>query len=180
MVERRISNEDKAAEKPGAKGGQRLRSETGGARQTDKKIQRIRARASYRFFEELHGFLESKPEVADILVKLYDVLDARRSFGSVRNAKYAAESLGLVLKDRNSTSKKMSGNFYFGEFFADVRCIFGHEVRLFNIGRGHFFACDKCRTYILVGSNLMSSWREETEGIWRKNSDSVNGYKFIE
>jgi len=144
------------------------------------RIERIRARASYRLFSELHGFLESKPKVADILVKLYDVLDARRSFGSVRNAAYAAESLGLVLKDRKSTSKKMSGNFYFGEFFADVRCLFGHEVRLFNIGRGHFFACDKCRTYILVGSNLMSSWREEDEGIWQKNSDSVNGYKFID
>ena len=149
-------------------------------RQRHRRIERIRARASYRLFEELHGFLESKPEVADILVKLYDVLDDRRSFGSIRNAAYAAESLGLVLKDRNSTSEKMSGNFYIGEFFADVRCIFGHEVRLFNIGRGHFFACDKCRTYILVGSNLMSCWREENEGIWRKNSDSVNGYKFID
>lgn len=149
-------------------------------RQRHRRIERIRARASYRLFAELHGFLESKPKVADILVKLYDVLDARRNFGSIKNAAYAAESLGLVLKDRNCTSKKMTGNFYFGEFFADVRCLFGHEVRLFNIGRGHFFACDKCRTYILVGSNLMQCWREENEGIWRINSDSVNGYKFIE
>ena len=145
-----------------------------------RRIQRIRARASYRLFAELHDFLESKPNVVDILVELYDLLDDRRSFGSARNARYAAESLGLVLKDRKSISKKMSGNFYFGEFFADVRCIFGHEVRLFNIGRGHFFACDRCRTYILVGSNLMRNWREENEDIWRKNSDSVNGYKFIE
>jgi hypothetical protein len=72
-----------------------------------------------------------------------------------------------------------TGNFEIGDFFADVRCRFGHEVRLFNIGRGHFVACDKCRTYIFLGSNLMGSWREENEGIWRKNSDSVKGYKFI-
>ena len=84
MVERRISREDKAAEKPRAKSGQRQCSETVGARQTDKRIERIRARASYRLFAEFHGFLESKPKVADILVKLYDVLDARRSFGSIK------------------------------------------------------------------------------------------------
>ena len=82
-----------------------------------RRIQHIRARASYRLFAELHDLLESRPNVVDILVKLYDLLDDRRSFGSARNARYAAESLGLVLKDRKSISKKMSGNFYFGEFF---------------------------------------------------------------
>jgi hypothetical protein len=70
-------------------------------------------------------------------------------------------------------------NFVFGNFFGDVKCRFGHEVRMFNIGRGHFIACDKCKTYIFVGSNLMGSWRQENKDIWRKNSDSVKGYKFI-
>lgn len=73
----------------------------------------------------------------------------------------------------------VAGNFEIGEFFADVRCRFGHEVRIFNINRGHFIACDTCRTCTFVGSNLMSSWREENEEIWRKNSYSVKGYKFI-
>jgi len=148
--------------------------------QRHRRIDRIRFRASYRLFAELHEFLESKPNAADILVKLYDVLDAKRSFGSIRNAKYAAESLGLVLKDRHSTSEKILGNFYFGLFFGDVRCLFGHEVRLFNIGRCHYVACDSCRTYIFVGANLMSSWRRENEDIWQKNFDSKKGYKFIE
>jgi len=71
-------------------------------------------------------------------------------------------------------------NFVFGAFFADVKCRLGHQVRMFNIGRGHFVACDKCKTYIFVGSNLMSNWREENKDIWRKNSDSVKGHKFIE
>jgi len=53
-------------------------------------------------------------------------------------------------------------------------------ARLFNIGRGHFIACDTCRTYIFVGSNLMSSWREEAEDIWRANSASVEGYEWLE
>lgn len=71
-------------------------------------------------------------------------------------------------------------NFAIGDFFADVKCRFGHETRMFNIGRGHFIACDKCKTYIFVGSNLMSCWRQENKDIWRKNSGSVKGYKFIE
>ena len=71
-------------------------------------------------------------------------------------------------------------NFVFGDFFTDVKCRFGHKVRMFNIGRGHFIACDKCRVYTCVGSNLIGSWREENKDIWQKNSDSVKGYNFIE
>ena len=70
-------------------------------------------------------------------------------------------------------------NFVIGDFFADVRCRFSHKTRLFNIGRGHFIACDKCKTYIFVGSNLMSCWRQESRDIWQSNYDSVKGYKFI-
>lgn len=72
------------------------------------------------------------------------------------------------------------GNFMLGECFADARCRHGHEVRLFNIGRDHFLACDGCRTYMHVGSNLMSSWRCEDRQVWRRNSDSVEGYEFVE
>lgn len=80
------------------------------------------------------------------------------------------------MKQQGSTA----GNFRMGESLADVSCRHGHPVRLFNIGRGHFVACDSCRTYTFVGSNLMSSWRQETEDIWRRNSESVAGYEFIE
>ncbi|MBN2269966.1 MAG: hypothetical protein JXN61_05085 [Sedimentisphaerales bacterium] len=71
------------------------------------------------------------------------------------------------------------GNFEIGDCFADVKCRFGHRVRLFNIGRGHYIACDECKSYIFVGSNLMSCWRRENRDIWQENYDSVKGYKFI-
>jgi len=71
------------------------------------------------------------------------------------------------------------GNFDTGECFADVRCRFGHKTRLFNIGRGHYIACDECRTYIFVGSNLTNCWRQENKEIWQKNYNSVKGYKLI-
>ena len=65
-----------------------------------RRIERIRVRASYILFQELYAFLENKPAIADILRKLYDILDGRYSFGSRKNAEYAEESLDWVLKDK--------------------------------------------------------------------------------
>ena len=65
-----------------------------------KRIERIRSRSSYLLFQQLYDFLKTNPDIADILRKFHDVLDDRRSFGSVRNAEYAAESLDRVLKDK--------------------------------------------------------------------------------
>ncbi len=81
---------------------------------------------------------------------------------------------------KDKASDKSLGNFILGEFFGDIKCRHGHETRLFNIGRGHYVACDKCRTYIFVGANLMSCWRQESKDIWQANYDSMKGYKFIE
>ena len=65
-----------------------------------KRIERIRARASYILFQELYDFLWERPAIADILRKFYDILNAKCSFGSRKNAEYAEESLGWVLKDK--------------------------------------------------------------------------------
>ena len=67
-----------------------------------------------------------------------------------------------------------------GDFFADVICRHGHKIRLFNIGRGHYVACDECKTYIYVGSNLISCWRQENKDIWQANYDNVKDYEFVE
>ena len=68
--------------------------------QKDERLRRIRNRASYCLFSQLHDFLNEKPSVVDILRKFYDILDAKRSFGSERNAECAAESLEWVLRDK--------------------------------------------------------------------------------
>ena len=51
-------------------------------------------------FRELYDFLEDRPVIADILRKFYDILNAKCSFGSRKNAEYAEESLDWVLKDK--------------------------------------------------------------------------------
>jgi hypothetical protein len=137
--------------------------------QKDKLVARIRTRASYLLFQQLYDFLNKKPSIADILRKFHDILDAKKGFGSKRNAECAAESIESVLKDNGvddgprkqkrqdedeaqttSTTQdiapeKLLGNFVFGDFFADVTCRHGHKVRMFNISRGHYVACDACR-----------------------------------
>lgn len=65
-----------------------------------KRIERIRARASYILFRELYDFLGERTAIADILRKFYDILNAKCSFGSRKNAEYAEESLDWVLKDK--------------------------------------------------------------------------------
>ena len=80
----------------------------------------------------------------------------------------------------NTGHGAIAGNFTLGECFADIRCRHGHETRLFNIGRGHYIACDTCRSFLFVGSNLMGSWRLESEDTWRNNSRSIEGYEEVE
>jgi hypothetical protein len=77
-------------------------------------------------------------------------------------------------------SSRLAGNLDMGECFCEVRCRPGHETRLFNIGRAHFVACDACRTYVWVGSNLMSGWRQESEEVWQQNKRSIRGYRMVE
>jgi len=73
-------------------------------------FQRIRSRSSYLLFRGLFEFLSEQPDVPAILTKVYKVLDARGSFGSRRNAGYAAESLSQVLRDMGEKGNVHSNN----------------------------------------------------------------------
>ena len=70
-----------------------------GTNPEDRRIRRIRNRASYLLFRQLHDFLQNKPNITDIMRRFHDILDAKGGYGSIRNAEYAAESLAWVLRD---------------------------------------------------------------------------------
>jgi len=70
-------------------------------------------------------------------------------------------------------------NFIIGEFVLDVQCRFGHEVRFFNLGQSHYFACDTCRTYIFCGIDLLSNWQHENRKIWNANYKGIKNYKRV-
>jgi uncharacterized protein YeaO (DUF488 family) len=52
-----------------------------------------------------------------------------------------------------------------------------HENYNMNIGRAHWMVCDVCKIKWLIGSNLFSSWRYESEETWIANSKHIKDYK---
>ena len=89
-------------------------------------------------------------------------------------------NLNSVPIPESNVPTESESNFDMGKCLCNVKCIHRHKTRMFNLHRGHYVACDTCRTYIFVSANLMSSWRQENKDIWQANYDSVNGYRFIE
>jgi hypothetical protein len=48
-----------------------------------------------------------------------------------------------------------------------------------NVGRAHWFVCDKHKTKWCVGDNWFRCWRFETEEIWRENARLLAGYRAV-
>ena len=59
-------------------------------------------------------------------------------------------------------------------------CYCGNTGDCFNVGRSHWYCCDKCKTVWYVGSNLFSGWREENQEIWDKNVKEHAQYEEID
>jgi len=55
-----------------------------------------------------------------------------------------------------------------------------HETGYLNIGREQWGYCDACKAKWRVGSNLVSSWRDETEDIWKSNQEKLKDYKEVQ
>jgi len=66
---------------------------------SEEDIKKIRKRNSYKSFSELYGWLRAKPEPDEILVKIYNLLDSYRAFGSGVNSIAAQESVNQVIGD---------------------------------------------------------------------------------
>ena len=49
-----------------------------------------------------------------------------------------------------------------------------------NIGRDHWFICDRHKTKWLAGSNLFSGWCDEDEETWKRNRFKLAEYMVVE
>jgi hypothetical protein len=49
-----------------------------------------------------------------------------------------------------------------------------------NIGREHWFVCDKHKTKWRCGSNLFSNWQDETDETWQRNHYKLATYREVE
>jgi len=54
------------------------------------------------------------------------------------------------------------------------------KVEYVNIGRQHWMFCLEHKVKWLIGSNLFSSWRDETEAEWQRNAEVLEGFREIE
>ncbi len=55
-----------------------------------------------------------------------------------------------------------------------------HNDGYLNVRSNHWFLCRIHRVCWPAGSNLFSAWRDETEEIWQKNRDLLQGFAVIE
>jgi hypothetical protein len=65
-----------------------------------------------------------------------------------------------------------------GYFGACPRC--GKNDGYLNVGRDHFFVCHEHKKYWRFGSNMFSSWREQTEDERAANAELISGYEEVE
>lgn len=49
-----------------------------------------------------------------------------------------------------------------------------------NVGRNHWFYCERHKTTWWYGSNIFSSWCDETEGEWLRNQYRLADYRVVE
>ena len=49
-----------------------------------------------------------------------------------------------------------------------------------NIGPDEWFVCHRHQVKWLIGSNLFSGWRRETEEDWTRNQYKLDGYMTVE
>lgn len=55
-----------------------------------------------------------------------------------------------------------------------------NEGELLNYGRDHWIACHEHEVRWYVGANLFSSWREETDEVWKANAERIGTYIEVE
>ena len=56
----------------------------------------------------------------------------------------------------------------------------GRNDGYMNIGREHWFVCNRHKTKWLIGSNLFSGWKDEDEGVWTRNEYRLENYMEVE
>ena len=56
----------------------------------------------------------------------------------------------------------------------------GSYDAILNVEADHWAVCDGCRTTWHIGTNMLSSWREEDGAVWSENAAKINDYEEVE
>ena len=66
-----------------------------------------------------------------------------------------------------------------GEYFGGCpHC--GQNDGFMNIGREHWFVCNKHKAKWHIGSNLFSGWEDEDEAVWTRNEYRLENFMEVE
>jgi hypothetical protein len=79
-----------------------------------------------------------------------------------------------------ATEPTANEHFDDNHFGACPECRSAEHVKCCNIRRVHFMFCEIHRVAWCVGSNLFSSWENESEGDWQRNHAMLEGYQTVE
>jgi hypothetical protein len=56
----------------------------------------------------------------------------------------------------------------------------GQHGKWLNVGSTHWGVCSDCEVHWPIGTNLLPSWRDETEEVWNKNAKLLASYTAAE
>ena len=56
----------------------------------------------------------------------------------------------------------------------------GKNDELMNVGREHWFVCNRHKTKWRIGSNLFSGWKDEDEAVWTRNEYRLERFMEVE
>ena len=74
----------------------------------------------------------------------------------------------------------MDKNIYGNEDYYFGHCgVEGHEPMGINIGKANYICCHDCKVYWIVGGNLFSGWKLESEELWKKNAELLETYELL-
>ena len=66
------------------------------------------------------------------------------------------------------------------EYFGHCPTCHGAPDVILNLRRDHWACCHADKKRWCVGSNLFSSWREESEADWQRNYEQIKDYEDVE
>jgi hypothetical protein len=112
----------------------------------------------------------SKDTVGELEHKLAETCAHPSPSGAKSNERMTKETIVEAGKETDDPE----GKYYWG------RCPECDAQPAFvNIGRNHWFFCATHKVCWCVGSNLFSSWREETEERWQRNAEFLRGFQDV-
>lgn len=98
---------------------------------------------------------------------------------SIASTWYLRDEENRKKVEEDTKKRHEVGNFLIGDFWGDVRCKHGHEVKIINVFKDLYAICDTCKTYTYLGYGLCSTWQFENEEIWNSNRKVIEAYQEV-